>query len=160
MHVLATSTLRQVKTTVPYQVGEKCQVLSGAMVQIATKEVLRREEPPVSVIKRGLPQHQLEKVLRFLLNCSETLVHGFNLNKLHVAYLVINTLMSQLLHYLQVSRQIFFTYFFSLTFTLRTPPIILFEFIIQIIVGFNFYVQKKNLIRKQKSLFFIRYTTT
>jgi hypothetical protein len=62
LHVFATSTLCQGNATVAYQVGGKRQVRSGAIVQIATKEVLRRAEQPVDVKKRGLPQHQLENI--------------------------------------------------------------------------------------------------
>jgi hypothetical protein len=62
LHVFATSTLCQGNATLPYQVRGKRQARSGATVQRATKEVLRRREPPVGVKKRRLPQHQLENI--------------------------------------------------------------------------------------------------
>jgi hypothetical protein len=61
------------------------------------------------------------------------LVQGSHLDKFHFTYLATKSLMSQALHFPQVFSSIFFMYFFSLVFILRTPPITLFEFIIQII---------------------------
>lgn len=49
------------------------------MVQIATKEVLRTEEPRVGVKKKEVCLRIIWKIFeRFLLNCSETVVHSFN----------------------------------------------------------------------------------
>jgi hypothetical protein len=61
-HVFATSAYCQGKATVPYQVGGKRPVRSGATVQIATKEVLRRNKPTLGVKIGGMSQHPLGNI--------------------------------------------------------------------------------------------------